>query len=134
MGTTQTVLVVDDDDDCRSLFAELLQAEGYQVVEARDGAEAFAICTRDAPWVVVTDCAMPVMTGIELVAALAADERCAAIPVVFAAASHPPDPLTANVIARFRKPVSSRHLLAVLRACATATALRARPLNHTTPS
>ncbi len=55
--------------DVRKLVCESLRAYGYRVLEARDGAEALAVCARQNGLihVLVTDVVMPGMTASELV-------------------------------------------------------------------
>jgi CheY-like chemotaxis protein len=71
-----TVLVADDDEDMRSLVAETLRAEGYNVIEASDGAELVDYLRRtldepiDRPDVVVSDVLMPNLSGLAVLDAL----------------------------------------------------------------
>ena len=61
------VLVADDDPDVRSLIARLLEQEGYEVVLARHGGEAFAhVLGGQAFDLLITDIRMPGMGGWEL--------------------------------------------------------------------
>jgi DNA-binding NtrC family response regulator len=60
------VLVVEDDDAMRELLADELQAAGYEVVAAGNGAQALARLQRDPVDVVVTDLMMPGMKGNEV--------------------------------------------------------------------
>jgi two-component system, cell cycle sensor histidine kinase and response regulator CckA len=62
-----TVLVVDDHAGARDVLSKLLEARGYSVLIAESGAEAIQTLER-SPDVraVVTDVAMPDMTGVEL--------------------------------------------------------------------
>ncbi|MEA2641308.1 MAG: hypothetical protein QOF51_2702 [Chloroflexota bacterium] len=57
------VLVVDDDPDIREAVGRALEAEGYAVATARNGAEALAIVERELPDLVLLDMRMPVMDG-----------------------------------------------------------------------
>ncbi len=65
-----TILVADDDDDFRSLVAETLRADGYQVVEARDGVELLSLLDGGAssprfhPDVIISDVRMPRLSGL----------------------------------------------------------------------
>lgn len=65
-----TVIVADDDDDLRAVVVEALRADGYCVVEARDGEELLALVadsmgsTRTRPDVVVLDVRMPKLSGL----------------------------------------------------------------------
>ncbi|MDP9434589.1 MAG: diguanylate cyclase, partial [Actinomycetota bacterium] len=77
------VLLADDSATVRWIARTVLEAAGYDVVEALDGAQALA-CARSAPVdVVVLDIEMPVMDGYEAVQALKADPATADVPVVF---------------------------------------------------
>ncbi len=60
-----TVLVVDDISDNRELYAEVLRQEGYDVISARDGAEAVEAVERHQPGIVLMDLGMPVVDGYE---------------------------------------------------------------------
>jgi CheY-like chemotaxis protein len=63
-----TVLIVDDHEDTRELYALALGAEmGVNVVTAEDGVRALAMLHEHRPAVVVVDLGMPIMDGYELV-------------------------------------------------------------------
>ena len=66
--TSATILLVDDDDGVRRFGSLVLRAQGYQVLEASNGAEALAIVEKKSAEIdlVITDVIMPVMGGIEL--------------------------------------------------------------------
>jgi two-component system, OmpR family, response regulator len=57
------VLVVEDDDDLRSLIGSALADAGYAAVEAADGAAALAACEERDPDVVLLDLSMPRLGG-----------------------------------------------------------------------
>ncbi|HST52935.1 MAG TPA: response regulator [Pyrinomonadaceae bacterium] len=63
----KTILVVEDDEQIRGQLALILGDE-YEVVTARDGVEAITLYRRDAGSValVLTDCEMPILNGIQL--------------------------------------------------------------------
>jgi two-component system cell cycle sensor histidine kinase/response regulator CckA len=78
------VLVVDDEDALRASIRRLLESQGYQVLEAPNGATALQLLEDSAaPKVslVLTDLRMPVMDGRQLAAALA--RRHPSLPIVF---------------------------------------------------
>lgn len=107
------LLVVDDDEDSRELVAESLRRLGYQVTEARDGRDALVSIMRECPSLLITDCSMPNMTGNELVATLAGDERWCAIPtIVVSSMEQPALPQNAVFLA---KPFTIQKLEAVIR-------------------
>ncbi len=78
--TTPLILVADDERHIRAVVASKLRTAGYEVMEAGDGAEAFALATATPPDAVVTDLQMPEMSGIELCMALKAEPSCAQVP------------------------------------------------------
>lgn len=65
-GRGEIVLVVDDEPQILKAAQDLLEAHGYKVITASDGAEALAIFTRESRHiaVVLTDVMMPVMKGL----------------------------------------------------------------------
>ena len=61
------ILVADDDAAIRTLLQDLLKGEGYEVVEARTGAEVLAAVTKpEKPDLVLMDVRMPEMTGMDV--------------------------------------------------------------------
>jgi DNA-binding NtrC family response regulator len=64
--STARILVVDDEANIRELVQEILSEEGYTVETAANGAEARAICARQAPELVLLDIWMPDIDGISL--------------------------------------------------------------------
>ena len=60
------VLLVEDNDDARDAVAALLRAQGFEVLEAHDGAEALAAAARYRPDVVVMDIDLPGKSGLEV--------------------------------------------------------------------
>ena len=66
---TETVLLVEDESSLREVLSETLEASGYRVLIARDGAEAFQIADAHAGPIhlLVTDVVMPGMTGRDVV-------------------------------------------------------------------
>ena len=71
-----TVLVADDDEDLRALVVATLRADGYTVLEARDGVELLDHLVRavdvpsERPDVVVTDVRMPNLSGLGVLESL----------------------------------------------------------------
>ncbi len=61
------ILVVDDDEDVRSLLQLVLCNDGYSVTEAKDGVEALELFAPGRFDLVLTDCEMPGITGTELI-------------------------------------------------------------------
>jgi len=94
--TRRTVLIVDDEDDFRELFADALRPEIDRVLEAHSGEEALAILTdmgkrrEPDPDLVVVDLLMPRMSGIELLQRLRRSPRWSSLPVLVVTAVNDP--------------------------------------------
>lgn len=124
------VLVVDDYEDNRQMYAELLAHEGFAVVEARDGAEAIATARRIVPDLIVMDLSLPVIDGWEATRQLKHDARTSHVPIV-ALSGHAAEGIegisqdahAAGCNAFIAKPCSPEKLLEVVRS----TLLQARP-------
>ena len=84
--TPARVLIADDNTDMREYLARLLSGAGYQVDAVTDGQEALDRRPRRLPDLVISDVMMPRLDGLALVAALRADPRTAAVPVVLLSA------------------------------------------------
>ena len=72
--TSLRVLVVEDEGDTRAVMREVLEAEGWEVLEAEDGATALRLLRASAvPMIVVLDYLLPDLTGLEVVTQLVAE-------------------------------------------------------------
>ena len=76
------ILVVDDYQDAREMYAEFLQFSGFRVAEARNGNEAVAQAFALRPDLILMDLSLPGMDGWEATRVLKADDRTRHIPVV----------------------------------------------------
>ncbi|MFL5350635.1 MAG: response regulator [Hyalangium sp.] len=76
------ILVVDDSPLTRELISALLEAVGYDIVAAADGAEALHLLARTQVDLVVTDLEMPGLDGLELTRQLKAHETLNRLPVI----------------------------------------------------
>lgn len=76
------VLVVDDEIHIIHVVAIKLRNNGYEVLSAENGADAFELAVAEKPDIVVTDFQMPVMTGLELVEKLRQCDQTKNIPVI----------------------------------------------------
>jgi CheY-like chemotaxis protein len=80
--TGKKVLVVDDEIHIVHVVAIKLRNNGYEVITAENGAEAFELACQENPDIIVTDFQMPVMTGLELVEKLRQCQQTKNIPVI----------------------------------------------------
>ena len=76
------VLVVDDEIHIVTVVAIKLRNNGYEVITADNGKDAFDIACKEQPDIIVTDFQMPTMTGIEMVKKLRRNESTKDIPVI----------------------------------------------------
>ena len=68
-----TVLIADDDDEVRELVRDLLEGNGYDVIEASDGHAAWRLLLERRPDLAILDVGMPGLNGIELARDIAAE-------------------------------------------------------------
>ncbi len=76
------VLVVDDEIHIIHVVAIKLRSNGFEVVTASNGAQAYELACSENPDLIVTDFQMPVMDGFELVKKLRQNEQTKDIPVI----------------------------------------------------
>jgi CheY-like chemotaxis protein len=76
------VLVADDEIHIVHVVTIKLRNNGYEVISAENGADAFTLACEEKPDIIVTDFQMPGMTGVELVRKLRQNETTKDIPVI----------------------------------------------------
>ena len=76
------VLVVDDEIHIVHVVAIKLRNNGFNVITAENGAEAYELIQEEKPDIVVTDYQMPGMTGLDLIEKLRQDEQTKQLPVI----------------------------------------------------
>jgi CheY-like chemotaxis protein len=87
MSNDRNILIVEDDSDVRGAMAALLEGEGYQVIEAEDGAAALRhLRSSEDVCLILLDLFMPVMNGWKFRDEQRRDPRIADIPVVVVSA------------------------------------------------
>ena len=64
------ILIIDDEDELRSMLRQMLEHAGHQVSEAFNGAVGIEMYQRDTPDLIITDIIMPEKEGIETIIAL----------------------------------------------------------------
>jgi two-component system cell cycle response regulator DivK len=78
----KTVLVVEDNDASMMLFGDLLEAHGYNVLQATDGMEGWRMAREYRPDLILMDIQLPGISGLEATKWLKADEALKSIPVI----------------------------------------------------
>jgi len=76
------VLIVDDYQDCREMYAAYLTLAGFRVLKAANGRDALAIARRSVPDLVLMDLGLPGLDGCETTRLLKEDAVTCHIPVV----------------------------------------------------
>jgi len=78
----KTILIIDDSPSMRAILGDMLEKEGYKVVEACDGHEGFKLVEYLKVDLIITDLSMPVMDGIQFVREAKKLPLCRFVPIV----------------------------------------------------
>ncbi|HWI17381.1 MAG TPA: response regulator [Vicinamibacterales bacterium] len=127
MRTTRPILNVNDDDASRYVVTRILQAAGYEVVEAASGLEALSLVRAETPALVVLDIQLPDINGLEVCRRLKGDPQTAGIPVLqtsatFISADRKVQGLESGADGYLAQPIEPPELLATVRALLRANA------------
>lgn len=87
----RTVLVVEDDKMVGVMLADFLKRQGYRVITASDGLEAYKAVLSEKPQVVITDLVMPKLDGFGLFDALRSVPELSRIPVILVTSTMRPE-------------------------------------------
>ena len=128
MELKKRALVVDDELDVREYLKEVLDGEGFEVLQAGDGVEALAlVLSQEAlPTLIISDVQMPKKDGITLLKELKANPQLASIPVILLTgirertgisftAEEIADTIGAEPAAYLEKPISAQELVKTIR-------------------
>ena len=80
--TGARIVVVEDNEKNMKLFRDVLQANGFETLEATTGEQAVELTLEHTPDLVLMDAQLPDIDGIEALGRLRADERAASIPIL----------------------------------------------------
>jgi CheY-like chemotaxis protein len=113
------IIVADDDPAILRLVTTILEKEGYTVVGARDGREAYKILQTDPNFTAaVFDVVMPHVSGPELVRFMKSEKRLQNIPVMMMTAEQDPklssDSFAAGAVVFLPKPFTTAQLQTML--------------------
>ena len=118
--TSRRILVADDDPAILRLVTAIVEKEGYTVVPARDGREAYKLLQTDSDFVAgIFDVVMPHIQGPELVRYMKTEKRLMKIPVMMMTAEQNPklssDSFSAGAVVFLPKPFTTAQLQIMLR-------------------
>lgn len=88
-GHAARVLVIDDDDALRELFAIMLNGHGCQVATAKDGRRAIDMLANESFDLILLDLMMPEMDGLRMLRWLRQEQGLAVPVVIISAAADP---------------------------------------------
>ncbi|MFY8161338.1 MAG: hybrid sensor histidine kinase/response regulator [Candidatus Kapaibacteriota bacterium] len=77
------LLIIEDETIVRESLIELLELEDYTVFGAVNGQEGLTLAQNIIPDLIISDIAMPIMNGYELLVALKKEEKTSTIPIIF---------------------------------------------------
>ena len=78
----KTVLVVEDNELNMKLFHDLLEANGYDIVQTRNGLEAIDLAREHHPDLILMDIQLPEVSGLEVTKWIKEDDDLRSIPVI----------------------------------------------------
>lgn len=67
MNSVKRILIIDDEVSAREIVRRMLEAEGYEITEAGNGAEGIELFRRQPCDMVITDMVMPVKDGLKTI-------------------------------------------------------------------
>ena len=113
------VLIVEDNELNMKLFHDLLEAQGYDILETREGLQALSLAREHRPDLILMDIQLPEISGLEDTKWLKEDEELASIPVVavtaFAMKGDEERIREGGCEAYISKPISVQHFLDTVR-------------------
>lgn len=78
----KTVLIVEDNELNMKLFHDLLQANGFNTIETRNGIEALDLARKHKPDLILMDIQLPEVSGLEVTKWIKEDDELKTIPIV----------------------------------------------------
>jgi twitching motility two-component system response regulator PilH len=84
------ILVVDDSPTELAMLSALLQGAGFEVVTARDGADALEKLIQERPRIVLLDVVMPGKNGFSLCRQIRSDSNLAGVPIILVTSKNQP--------------------------------------------
>ena len=79
---SKTILIVEDNELNMKLFNDLLQAHGYNTLQAKDGRVVVEMTRKNRPDLILMDIQLPEISGLEITKMLKADDDLCNIPVI----------------------------------------------------
>ncbi len=116
---SKKVLIVEDNELNMKLFHDLLDSQGYETLQTREGLQALALARAHLPDLILMDIQLPEISGLEVTKWLKDDEELSHIPVIavtaFAMKGDEERIRQGGCEAYISKPISVMHFLDVVR-------------------
>src|ERR1043165_2162851 len=123
------ILLVEDDADTQMALAILFEMEGFEVITASDGEEAYLRAVAESPDLIVTDINMPKVNGLDLIPLVRADGRIQGAPLIAMSAVEKQAlnrAMELGAIAVAQKPIEFDHFLSMIARLVSARHMRNR--------
>lgn len=116
---SKRILVVEDQEDNRTILRDLLGMAGYELIEATDGAEGVKLAQQEKPDLILMDIQLPVIDGYEATRRIKGDAQLKSTPIIavtsYALSGDEAKARAAGCDGYVTKPFSPRALLAKVR-------------------
>ena len=116
---TKKILIIEDNDLNLKLFRDLLEANGYQTVETKEGIHALDLTKREMPDLILMDIQLPEISGLDVTRKIKAEPDVADIPIIavtaFAMKDDEEKILRAGCEAYISKPISITNFLETIK-------------------
>lgn len=78
----KTILIIEDDNDLRDLYVEVLRGENFGVIEASDGETGMARAKEEVYDLLLLDIMLPKIDGLQILRSVKTDDRKTGVPVI----------------------------------------------------
>ena len=116
---TKRILIIEDQDDNRTIMRDLLNTAGYRLIEAVDGEEGVKLAQSERPDLILMDIQLPILDGYEATRRIRASVELKSIPIIavtsYALSGDDAKARAAGCDCYVAKPFSPRELLAKVR-------------------
>ena len=116
---TKRILIIEDQDDNRTIMRDLLNTAGYRLIEAVDGEEGVKLAQSERPDLILMDIQLPILDGYEATRRIRASAELKSIPIIavtsYALRGDDAKARAAGCDSYVAKPFSPRELLAKVR-------------------
>jgi two-component system, cell cycle response regulator DivK len=116
---SKKVLIVEDNELNMKLFHDLLDSQGYETLQTREGMQALALARAHHPDLILMDIQLPEISGLEVTKWLKDDEELSHIPIIavtaFAMKGDEERIRQGGCEAYISKPISVMHFLETVR-------------------